>query len=114
MFSPVPVKLIAFFCIVLAYGYNKISDRIIIMITYNNNNNNNHNHNHNHHHHHHNNNNNNKIIIATFILHPYPSREDVQGAYRSGYIIIGTWLCYQQQQQQKYNMHKTLTKRLVH
>ena len=30
------------------------------------------------------------IIIATFILRTYPSREDVQGAYRSGYIIIGT------------------------
>ena len=29
------------------------------------------------------------LIIATFILRTYPSREDVQGAYRSGYIKIG-------------------------
>ena len=29
------------------------------------------------------------FLIATFILRTYPSREDVQGAYRSGYIKIG-------------------------
>ena len=30
------------------------------------------------------------MIIIIAILRTYPSREDVQGAYRSGYIIIGT------------------------
>ena len=52
------------------------------------------------------------IIIATFILRTYPSREDVQGAYRSGYIKIGIHNYAFDFKQ--YKMHKTLTKRLVH